>query len=1073
MAQMAPALTEASASPESSRKNSLDRHCSSTLQEELKQESTGLLDFKLVSQKGLVRLISDNNIAEITNTIKPSKPNTPIVALLDGESKGKIKMSNGHCDDNVETNSSDLVSHPSSKEEMRSSGLDLSRTTCASTAKTSAGTCNTVCEKDERSRVSQHPVANLESRNPLIPQRTTHAYRRHAKLEGRVKKIETRLRKLQARQLGDHVLQQLESLAEKPKVAYDSSEAHVETGESSGSGIISEAKKLSNISVDPTADRVDIKLALHGNHASRVKNNNATTVDSVIKELESISAESLTNVEGNLLNELKDFGKLSDAVNSVESWSAQCEFLESIHDSDATEGSSGEESEDEFLEPRKAKLRSKRAKILRRQCRLEEGVIASHWSWLQSQIINVERQIRRYDDLYKAGRLRKGQIKLQACSSDVLLGKATSDIDGNGIVKGLKGSIMAVSSLEVSKSRQLTEHSKRDPGKEPDNHVWNGVKRSLIDSPMLNDDDVPIKRFRAMVNTSDSIDNKFCPLPSLTNDIFPQCARTRGVFAVRKRRLVRLSQMRNNKPKPLSRFCGCVTPTTPCIICSKSSRTLPVVSPNQTMPEKVALLDSSFHPVLSFYTDIPLQLHFGALLKRGGFEKRTKPQVMRNPQVVEKKKLPVVTKTGKRRVPLAKGAAASLLSSAKLHNQKYDRKRGYSTSSTPKNSTKNTENKVSPSDGPRKKRAAAISAAAQLQKRARSLSLPTVVSFPLTPTSTPSPTPNLGQSMPANLASLMKKKKGSSAFDINNIVIPYSMASSTRVEKLQYKEIPTPSWRVNEVGDNAAAAAAAATVTATVAVAAKIEEEEAEEKENEDTSDEIYVSRHEFCEEHERKRFLGLVKKKRKRTSRQSSEISNPDPPSPLSYQDSQGGTPPGTPNCNTPFMAPSGGCLPSSQSIPPASASTSSSILSPSGNNTPTTSSLLLVEKFHRSLSDSKLPHRRSSSTDRLEKSINDEEIWPPVPPWPERTFPLSDSDLNSLKLPTPLPTPASSLPASPSPSSAGSPMCSPLASPASDVGSEKNEWTVKLVTDQGPGLGSDPGGPPRKGIVLKLAKR
>ena len=47
------------------------------------------------------------------------------------------------------------------------------------------------------------------------------------------------------------------------------------------------------------------------------------------------------------------------------------------------------------------------------------------------------------------------------------------------------------------------------------------------------------------------------------------------------------------------------------------------------------------------------------------------------------------------------------------------------------------------------------------------------------------------------------------------------MASSTRVEKLQYKEIPTPSWRVNEVGDNAAAAAAI--VTATVAVAAKIE----------------------------------------------------------------------------------------------------------------------------------------------------------------------------------------------------------------------------------------------------------
>ena len=47
---------------------------------------------------------------------------------------------------------------------------------------------------------------------------------------------------------------------------------------------------------------------------------------------------------------------------------------------------------------------------------------------------------------------------------------------------------------------------------------------------------------------------------------------------------------------------------------------------------------------------------------------------------------------------------------------------------------------------------------------------------------------------------LTKKKKGSNAFDINNIVIPYSMASSTRVEKLQYKEIPTPSWRINDIG---------------------------------------------------------------------------------------------------------------------------------------------------------------------------------------------------------------------------------------------------------------------------------
>lgn len=38
----------------------------------------------------------------------------------------------------------------------------------------------------------------------------------------------------------------------------------------------------------------------------------------------------------------------------------------------------------------------------------------------------------------------------------------------------------------------------------------------------------------------------------------------------------------------------------------------------------------------------------------------------------------------------------------------------------------------------------------------------------------------------------LKKRKIENAYDINNIVIPYSMAASTRVEKLKYKEIVTP-----------------------------------------------------------------------------------------------------------------------------------------------------------------------------------------------------------------------------------------------------------------------------------------
>ena len=42
------------------------------------------------------------------------------------------------------------------------------------------------------------------------------------------------------------------------------------------------------------------------------------------------------------------------------------------------------------------------------------------------------------------------------------------------------------------------------------------------------------------------------------------------------------------------------------------------------------------------------------------------------------------------------------------------------------------------------------------------------------------------------------RRKRETAFDIDNIVIPYSMAASVRVEKLKYKEILTPTWRLLE-----------------------------------------------------------------------------------------------------------------------------------------------------------------------------------------------------------------------------------------------------------------------------------
>ena len=44
-------------------------------------------------------------------------------------------------------------------------------------------------------------------------------------------------------------------------------------------------------------------------------------------------------------------------------------------------------------------------------------------------------------------------------------------------------------------------------------------------------------------------------------------------------------------------------------------------------------------------------------------------------------------------------------------------------------------------------------------------------------------------------SSRKKRGFGTPSFDIDNIVIPYSIACSTRLEKLEYKEIVTPKWR--------------------------------------------------------------------------------------------------------------------------------------------------------------------------------------------------------------------------------------------------------------------------------------
>lgn len=96
-------------------------------------------------------------------------------------------------------------------------------------------------------------------------------------------------------------------------------------------------------------------------------------------------------------------------------------------------------------------------------------------------------------------------------------------------------------------------------------------------------------------------------------------------------------------------------------------------------------------------------------------------------------------------------------------------------------------------------------------------------------------------------------------YDIDNIVIPYSIAAASRVEMVKYKEIVTPKWRIVEELD-----------VDPIEFAATIPEPEVVE----DLDDGKRSAHHEACEMEERKRFR-TMKKQSERTHKNSGHCSS------------------------------------------------------------------------------------------------------------------------------------------------------------------------------------------------------
>ncbi|XP_075299899.1 KAT8 regulatory NSL complex subunit 1 isoform X3 [Opisthocomus hoazin] len=511
---------------------------------------------------------------------------------------------------------------------------------------------------------------------------------------------------------------------------------------------------------------------------------------------------------------------------------------EQAFDSDVTDSSSGGESDVEEEELTKADPEQPHVPLRRRaewRWAADRAAIVSRWNWLQAHVSDLEYRIRQQTDIYKQIRANKGLIVLgEASPPDPAVDDASRPVSAEVKLEpgadrlSVCGS-QPLDNLGISAANTPECHPAKPCGApRPVNGVINTLQPGLAEHAQGDGQEAEeLLHKKQRLNMVSSSSDGTCV-----------AARTRPVLSCKKRRLVRPSSIMPLSKKvhrnSLAR-CSCdVNPA--CALCGTRSSTTLEIQYDAPLLERLSQLDSCIHPVLSFPDDVPTSLHFLSMLKS---QWQNKPYEKIKPP----KKLSL-----KHRAPMP-------------------------TSSL--------------SDPARKDRHKLVNSffTAAMLKHHTDVGGPSYLSASVTPTphspiarqlstssegSAPAGTSSQGTSGAAQ----PRRRRGESSFDINNIVIPMSVAATTRVEKLQYKEILTPSWREVDIS----------------ALKANPDEDN---EEIEDLSDSAFSARHGKCEEMERARWLwstSMPPQRRGsrsyrstdgRTTPQLGNPSTPQPPSP------------------------------------------------------------------------------------------------------------------------------------------------------------------------------------------------
>ncbi|XP_042530033.1 KAT8 regulatory NSL complex subunit 1 isoform X1 [Dipodomys spectabilis] len=648
--------------------------------------------------------------------------------------------------------------------------------------------------------------------------RITALLRRQADIEVRARRLQKRLQVVQAKQVERHLQHQLGGFLEKT------------------------LSKLPNL--ESLRSRSQLMLTRKAEAALRKAANETTTSEGLSNFLKSNSVS----------EELERF---------TASGIANLRCSEQAFDSDVTDSSSGGESDIEEEELTRADPEQCHVPLRRRsewRWAADRAAIVSRWNWLQAHVSDLEYRIRQQTDIYKQIRANKGLIVLGEApppehTTDLLLPLSSELKTDHGTDKLIESVSQPLES-HGAPTGHISEMSTKSCGTlKPVNGVVNTLQPVLADHVSCDSYDAEEQLHK----------KQRLNLVSSSSDGTCMAARTRPVLSCKKRRLVR-----PNSIVPLSRKAhrnstvrtGCdVNPF--CALCGSGSVSTmpPEVHYEAPLLERLSQLDSCVHPVLAFPDDVPTGLHFQSMLKT---QWQNKPfDKIRPPKKFSLKhrapmpgSLPDPTRKDRHKL------VSSFLTTAKLshHQTRLDRTHRQHLDDvgavpmvervtapkaerllnppTPVHDPNHSKMRLRDHSSEKSevlKHHTDTSSSGYLAATHHSPHSPLVRQLS-TSSDTSAPTSSSSQAT-ASTSQPVRRRRGESSFDINNIVIPMSVAATTRVEKLQYKEILTPSWREVDLQS----------------LKGNPDEEN---EEIEDLSDAAFAALHAKCEEMERARWL-------------------------------------------------------------------------------------------------------------------------------------------------------------------------------------------------------------------------